>query len=133
MRRAEFTFTIHPNRKLSGRVNEGEIEAFASRLEYFFDPEIMVKYRPDYESLAQYQKKVQESPIRSAVVRAAAVRVGSLDKPTTRFVKRDEAGFVNALTTAQQQAAKLEPELQGWRRFYCLPSRTAIKRPHRAG
>ncbi len=106
-------FTIHPNRKLNGRVNKGEIEAFASNLEYFFDPEIMVKYRPDYESLAQYQKKVQESPIRSAVVRAASVRVGSLDKPTTRFVKRDEAGFVNALTTAQQQAAKLEPELAG--------------------
>ena len=105
-------FTIHPNRKFDGRVKKGEIDPFASNLEYFFDPEVMVKYRPDYESMAQYQKKVQESPIRQAIVRAATLRVGSLDKPTTRFVKRDEASFANALTAAQQQAAKLEPELQ---------------------
>ena len=105
-------FTIHPNRRFDGRVKKGEIDPFASNLEYFFDPEVMVKYRPDYESMAQYQKKVQESPIRQAVVRAATLRVGSLEKPTTRFVKRDEASLANALTAAQQQAARLEPELQ---------------------
>ncbi len=105
-------FTIHPNRRFDGRVNRNEVDPFTSHIEYFFDPEVMVKYRPDYESMAQYQKKVQESPIRQAVVRAATLRVGSLDKPTTRFVKRDEASLANALTLAQQQAARLEPELQ---------------------
>ncbi len=105
-------FTVHPNRRFDGRVKKAEIDPFASNLEYFFDPEVMVKYRPDYESLALYQKKVQESPVRQAIVRAATLRVGSLDKPTTRFIKRDEAGFANALTNAQQQAARLEPELQ---------------------
>ena len=105
-------FTVHPNRQFNRHVKKSEIDPFASNLEYFFDPEIMVKYRPDYESMAQYQKKVLESPIRQALVNAAKIRVGSLEKPTTRFVKRDDASLASALTVAQQQAARLEDEFK---------------------
>ncbi len=105
-------FTVHPNRQFNRRVKKTEIDPFASNLEYFFDPEIMVKYRPDYESIKQYEKKLLESPIRQALVNAARIRVGTLEKPTTRFVKRDEASLVSALTLAQQQAARLEIEFQ---------------------
>ena len=105
-------FTVHPNRQFNRHVKKAEIDPFASNLEYFFDPEIMVKYRPDYESMAQYQKKVLESPIRQSLVNAARIRVGSLEKPTTRFVKRDEASLASALTVAQQQAARLEDEFK---------------------
>jgi hypothetical protein len=105
-------FTVHPNRQFNRRVTRNEIDPFASEMAYFFDPEVMVKYRPDYESMDQYMKKVQASPLRQVVVRAAQMaRVGSLDKPTLRFVRRDEAALVNDLTAAQQQAAKLEPQL----------------------
>ena len=105
-------FTVHPNRQFNRRIKKAEIDPFASNLEYFFDPEVMVKYRPDYESIEQYKKKVLESPVRMAVVNAAKIRVGTLEKPTTRFVKRDEASLQTALTVAQQQAARLEDEFK---------------------
>lgn len=105
-------FTVHPNRNLDRRVRRGEIDAFASDLEYFFDPEIMTKYRPDYETLDEYKKKVMSNPLRQSLIRAAQLsRVGSLDRPMLRFIRRDEASFTNELTQAQQQAAKLEPQL----------------------
>ena len=105
-------FTVHPNRQFNRRIKKAEIDPFASNLEYFFDPEIMVKYRPDYESMDQYRKKVLESPIRQSLVSAAKIRVGTLDKLTTRFVKRDEASLAGELTLAQQQAARLEDEFK---------------------
>lgn len=105
-------FTVHPNRKLDGRVRRGDIDPFASNLEYFFDPEVMVKYRPDYVSADEYMKRIGESPLRQVLARAAQLpRVETMVNPTMRFIKRDEAGFVNALTQAQQQAARIEPQL----------------------
>ncbi len=105
-------FTVHPNRRFNSRVNKGEIEAFASELNYFFDPEVMAKYRPDYVSQAEYLKKAQESPLRQILIGASRMAaVETLQAPRTRFVKRDEPTFVNELTQAQQAAAKLEPQL----------------------
>ncbi|MCA9134894.1 MAG: VWA domain-containing protein, partial [Planctomycetales bacterium] len=105
-------FTVHPNRRLGGRVRRGEIQPFASNLEYFVDPEVMVKYRPDYVSSSEYTQRVKESPLRQTLVRAAQLpRVDTLQSPTLRFVKRDEASLANALTRAQQQSARLEPQL----------------------
>ena len=105
-------FTVHPNRKIGRRVNRREIEAFASRLEYFFDPEKMVKYRPDYVSSTEYMKRVQSSPLRQVLVRAASLpRTEILLNPSVRFVKRDEASFSTALTEAQRVAARIQPPL----------------------
>lgn len=105
-------FTVHANRRFDRRVNKRETGVFESDIEYFFDPEIMVKYRPDYESLEEYKKRVLASPLRQAVVQAARLaRVGTLESPTMRFVRRDEAALINGLTQAQQQAARLEPQL----------------------
>lgn len=105
-------FTVHPNRRVGGRVRRNEIDPFASQLEYFFDPEKMSKYRPDYVSTEEYLRQVRESPLREVLTRAANLpRVAVLNNPTRRFVKRDEASVVNALTQAQQQAARLEPPL----------------------
>ncbi|MFK7735989.1 MAG: vWA domain-containing protein [Pirellulaceae bacterium] len=105
-------FTVHPNRRVGRRVGGGEIEAFASRLEYFFDPELMVKYRPDYVSSAEYMRRVNESPMRQVLVKAAALpRVEVLLSPTTEFIKRDEASFATALSRAQREAARIQPPL----------------------
>lgn len=105
-------FTVHPNRRFNSRVNKGEIDPFASELNYFFDPEVMSKYRPDYVSQAEYLKKTQESPLRQILINASRMAaVETLQAPRTRFVKRDEPTFVNDLTQAQQSAAKLEPQL----------------------
>lgn len=105
-------FTVHPNRRLGRRVRRAEIDPFASNIEYFFDPEVMVRYRPDYVSSDEYMQRVRESPIRQVLVQAASLpRVDILQSPMLRFVKRDEASLANALTTAQRAAARVEPPL----------------------
>jgi hypothetical protein len=107
-------FTVHPNRRYDGRVREGEIGAYASRMEYFFDPERMFQYRPEYISKEEYVQRVAKSPLRQSLVKAAQfARVGDFDPTQLRFVKVDEARFITELTTAQQSAARLEPKLTG--------------------
>ncbi len=105
-------FSIHPNRQVGKRVDAGKIEAFASRLSYFFSPEIMDLYRPDYLSESEYMSKVKRSPLRATLIHAAQIaRVGTLDKPQQEFIKREEAIFVRDLSLAQQESARLAPEL----------------------
>ncbi|MBL8870536.1 MAG: VWA domain-containing protein [Planctomycetaceae bacterium] len=105
-------FTVHPNRKYDGRVRESEIGAYASRMEYFFDPERMFQYRPEYISKDEYMQRVAKSPLRQSLIKAAQfARVGDFDPTQLRFIKSDEARFITELTTAQQSAARLEPKL----------------------
>jgi hypothetical protein len=105
-------FTVHPNRKLNQFVGKGEIEAFASHLAYFFDPDIMQRYRPDYVPESEYLSLLKSSPMRQALVQASQFsRVGSLDRPRQVFLRTDEAAFVNALTEAQKEPARLENKL----------------------
>lgn len=105
-------FTVHPNRKFNSHIAKREIDPFASNLEYFFDPEIMAKYRPDYVSKEDYVQKAKESPLRQVLIQASQMAaVETLQAPELRFVRRDEAALANALTKAQQQAARLEPQL----------------------
>lgn len=105
-------FTVHPNRRLGRRVRRGEVDPFASNVEYFFDPEVMTRYRPDYVSVDEYQKRVQSNPLRTALIQASQMaRTDTLNTPAQRFVKTNEASLVNALTAAQREAARLEPQL----------------------
>ncbi len=105
-------FSIHPNRQVGKKIDAGKIEAFASRLSYFFSPEVMDLYRPDYLSESEYMSRIKKSPFRSTLIQAAQIaRVGTLDKPQQEFIKRDEAIFVRDLTQAQQESARLAPEL----------------------
>lgn len=105
-------FSIHPNRQVGKRIDASQIEAFASRMSYFFSPDIMDRYRPDYLPSAEYLSGIKKSPLRESLVQAAQIaRVGTLDKPQQVFVKRDEARFTGELTIAQQESARLSPEL----------------------
>jgi hypothetical protein len=105
-------FSIHPNRKLNAKVDRRETEAFASQMSYFFDPDVMDRYRPDYLSESEYLARVKKSPLRYAVLNAAQLaRAGTLSKPKTVFIKRDEASFTKELTDAQLESARLYPEL----------------------
>lgn len=106
-------FTIHPNRRLTGNVSRSEIAPFASDIQYFFDPEVMEKYRPDYVSESEYLKLVKESPMRFGLIQAVRASNGYLlDDPETRFVKRDEAFLATSLTVAQQLPAQILPDLE---------------------
>ncbi len=105
-------FAVHPNRNVNREVSRGEVEAFSAHISRFFDPSIMRKYRPDYVSPEEYLRRVRQNKAREALVKAANLSwVSQMEAPQTRFAKTDEASFVNALSEAQKQAAKLEPQL----------------------
>lgn len=104
-------FIMHPNRNVNRDVKRSEIEPFASDIRRFFDPSVMARYRPDYLSPEDYEKKVRDSPLRTALVTAAMQEAPALERPRMRFVKRSDAQLAGDLTTAQQDAAKLEPAL----------------------
>ena len=105
-------FSIHPNRKLNTKIDRKDTQAFASQMAYFFDPDIMDRYRPDYLSDAEYMARVKKSPLRYALLNAAQLsRAGTLSKPKMVFIKRDEPSFNKELTDSQLESARLYPEL----------------------
>ncbi len=106
-------FAVHPNRNVNREVNGRETEAFAAHISYFFDPEVMRKYRPDYVSAPEYARRAAENKARSALLNAAQLSwVTPMQDPALRFVKTGEAELALALTEAQKQSAKLEPQVQ---------------------
>ena len=105
-------FTVHPNRNVNRKVRQREVSAYASNLQYFFDPVAMSRYRPDYLSPQDYMSKVKQSPLRQALVNAAQMKpVTGISRPRTRFQQQDQARLAGELTRAQQDAARLEQPL----------------------
>lgn len=105
-------FSVHPNRDVRRAVSRQETQAFSSHISHFFDPETMRRYRPDYVSTSEYEKRVSASKARHALVRAAEMsQLDQMASPNLRFVKSDEAAFSTALSEAQQEAARLEPKI----------------------
>jgi len=105
-------FAVHPNRDVRRRVTRGEVDAFSSHLQYFFDPETMRPYRPEYVSAREYVDRVKKNAARSSLVEAASrSQIDQMAEARLRFVKREEGEFAAALTEAQQSAAALEPKI----------------------
>ncbi|MCH5375426.1 MAG: VWA domain-containing protein, partial [Planctomycetes bacterium] len=105
-------FAVHPNRNVNREISRNETAAFSSHLKYFFDPQVMRRYRPDYVSLEEYLRRAQANRARAALLTAAKKSwVSSMAEPKLRFVKRSEAELANRLTEAQKAAAKLDPLL----------------------
>lgn len=104
-------FTVHPNRNVNREVKRREIEPFSADISRFFDPAVMARYRPDYLSPQDYEKRLKASPLRTSLVSAAMMTAPVMEAPKMRFVKRSEAALAGELTRAQQDAARLEPTL----------------------
>jgi hypothetical protein len=105
-------FAVHPNRNVNREVSRGEVEAFSSHLRYFFDPQVMRRYRPDYVSAEEYRRRAAGNKARAALLTAAQKAWGNtFENPEVRFVRRSEAELANRLTEAQKVAAKAEPML----------------------
>jgi hypothetical protein len=105
-------FAVHPNRNVTRAVSRKEVEEFSAHLKYFFDPEVMRKYRPDYVSLDEYKRRVSTNKARIALLEASKQSfLTPMQSPTLRFVKRSEAEMANTLTEAQKSAAELEPKI----------------------
>ncbi|HWB12312.1 MAG TPA: vWA domain-containing protein [Pirellulales bacterium] len=104
-------FTVHPNRRGSGR-RQGDIAAMAARLDHFFDPTVMRTYQPDYVSVKEYEQKLVHNKARAALVKAATQsQLQPMENPRLEFPKSDEAAFKRSLDEAQQLAAKLGPKV----------------------
>jgi hypothetical protein len=108
-------FSVHPNRDMRHAVSRQETANLSAHLKYFFDPEVMRKYRPDYVSDAEYQKLLNENKARQSLVQAAQQPnwITPLSGPALHFPKRDDADLARRLTEAQKAAAKLEPVIGG--------------------
>ncbi len=105
-------FAVHANRRVGKEVTREETANVTAYFKNFFDPQIMRKYRPDYVSIDEYKRRLAENKCRAALVQAAMMStVGQLEQPRTRFVRRDEAALVGALSEAQMSAAKLDPKV----------------------
>ena len=106
-------FAVHPNRSEPGKqVAPWNTKSYSSHLTYFFDPDIMRRYKPDYVSNQRYWENLQKFPCRSALVEAANfTTTGDLRSPRMRFQKTNQAAFVKQVTRAQRNAALIEPPL----------------------
>jgi hypothetical protein len=105
-------FAVHPNRDTRKAVSRNDTEAYSGYLKYFFDPEVMRRYRPDYLSLNEYDKRVSQNKARWALVSAASnPQLEQMENAKTKFVKSDEAKFAADLSDAQQAAARLDPKV----------------------
>ena len=106
-------FAVHPNRRTSRAVSMWETSNYTAYLRHFFDPKVMRPYKPDYVSMATYRARLKENKARESLVKAAMyTNTGVLQPPRLRFPKLDEAQFVRSVSTAQQAAARVEPELE---------------------
>ncbi len=103
-------FAVHPNRNTKRRVKQWETKSYAAYLRYFFDPDVMRRYKPDYVSNRTYHARLKENKSRDALVKAAMfTTTGKLESPRLRFEKTNEARFVDSINQAQQSAAIVEP------------------------
>ena len=105
-------FTVHPNRDVRNRVDRSRTSAMTAHLDYFFDPQVMRSYRPDYVSNKEYDRLMKVNKARQALVKAAQFsQITPMESPATRFPKVNEADLANKLSIAQRQAAVLEPKV----------------------
>ena len=103
-------FAVHPNRNIHRSVNRRATKAYASHMQYFFDPDVMRRYKPDYISQREYLRRARKNKARWQLLKAAQLSwLKPMAEPAVRFEKRNEATFSAALSTAQRKAAVIEP------------------------
>jgi hypothetical protein len=107
-------FAVHPNNTASSRARgrQWDTEVMSARLQYFFDPGIMRRYRPDYITIQEYQTQLMENKAKAALVQAAEKsRLAPMENPQLVFPKQNEGALKALLDEAQKAAAKLEPRI----------------------
>ena len=104
-------FSVHPDRD-DVRRGRRNTTVSAANLSRFFDPEVMTNYRPDYVSIKEYQKLLNENKARTALVQAAQMSwLTPMERPTLVFPKVNDADLANRLSQAQRAAAVWEPKI----------------------
>ena len=107
-------FAVHANRGASGRVSRADTAPMASQLEYFFDPQVMRDYRPDYVQQAKIDALLAANKAMRALVEAAkASEMAGMDAPRMEFPREDDGKLALLLSEAQKKAAVLQPKIDG--------------------
>lgn len=105
-------FSVHPNNSQVGGRN-GRTAVMASTLAYFFDPDVMRSYRPEYVPFDKYNAKVSQNRACLALVEAAELSQSeAMRNPRLFFPVQNEAQLKRDLDVAQRDAAILEPRLR---------------------
>ena len=121
---------VHANRNLQGRVPDRATAPMSSRIRYFFDPELLRDYQPDYVSATKLRQKVASNAAKqSLVTAAAATNLKPMVSPETVFPKKSEGELANLLSLAQRSAAVLQPRIDAIYRQLLrgLPDRESIE------
>ena len=105
-------FAVHPNRDERREVSRRQTAVLSAQLSFFFDPQIMLNYRPDYVSIREYQKLLTENKARRSLVEAAEMSwLTPMERPQLLFPKMNDASLAALLSKAQHAAAVLEPQI----------------------
>ena len=105
-------FRVHPNSGERGRVTNQMVAPMASQIRYFFDPDVMQAYQPDYVSAAKLQQDIAANSAKSALVEAArSTEIQPMESPVMTFPRRDEPSLAALLSDAQKGAAKAQPRI----------------------
>jgi len=105
-------FRVHANSGKRGRVTDEMTAPLSSRLRYFFDPDVMRAYRPDYVPQSKLKEEIARNRAKAALVEAARKTVVEpMESPETVFPRKDEGSLKNLLGEAQKAAARLQPKL----------------------
>ncbi|MFN6190984.1 MAG: vWA domain-containing protein [Planctomycetia bacterium] len=105
-------FRVHANSGARGRVTNEDTAPLSSRLRYFFDPEVMRHYQPDYASPEKVAKEINANRAKRALFTAAGMyEVPQMVLPETTFPRKSDGEFVALLGEAQKTAASLQPKI----------------------
>ena len=105
-------FRVHPNSGERGRVTNQMVAPMAAQIRYFFDPDVMQTYQPDYVSAAKLQQDIAANEAKRALVEAArSTEIQPMESPVMTFPRRDEPSLAGLLSEAQKAAAKAQPQI----------------------
>lgn len=94
---------VHANRNLQGRVPDRATAPMSSRIRYFFDPELLRDYQPDYVSVTKLRQEVASNAAKqSLVTAAAATNLKPMVSPETVFPKKSEGELANLLSLCKE-------------------------------
>jgi hypothetical protein len=105
-------FRVHANSGARGRVTNEMTAPMASRLRYFFDPDVMRQYQPEYAPREKLDQALADNRAKRALVEAARMsEVKPMESPETTFPRKSDGELTALLGEAQKTAASIQPKI----------------------
>jgi len=105
-------FRVHANSGARGKVTNEMTKPMSSRLRYFFDPDVMRAYQPDYVSRGKLEQELAGNRAKRVLVEAARKsQLEPMEHAETTFPRKDEGELKNLLGDAQKAAARIQPKI----------------------